>query len=220
MRRRANDGVSPVASPQYFHSWRVFLCMYARAFPRMADEDAEITSVVLRERSRLRQFIRRRVASRADAEDILQDVFHDFVQVYRLSNAIEQAGAWLYRVARNRIIDRFRKQRELSAGRSAVDSEEDREASEYRLEIALPSPQDGPEAEYARSRLLTALQQAIDELPPDQRDVFVAHELDGRSFKELATRLDIPINTLLARKRYAILQLRKHLQAVYDELGH
>jgi RNA polymerase sigma factor (sigma-70 family) len=170
----------------------------------MAEKDAEIASVVRRERSRLGHFIRRRVLSQEDAEDILQDVFHDFVQVYRLSETIEQAGAWLFRVARNRIIDRFRKTREHSA--------------DYQLDLALPSPHDGPEAEYARSRLLTALQQAIEELPREQRDVFLAHELEGRSFKEMAAQLGIPVNTLLARKRYAVLQLRKRLQITYDEL--
>jgi RNA polymerase sigma factor (sigma-70 family) len=184
----------------------------------MAEKDAEIASVVRRERSRLGRFIRRRVLNPADAEDILQDVFHDFVQVYRLSATVEQAGAWLYRVARNRIIDRFRKKREQSANEPAARSEDDADAAEYQLDLALPSPHGGPEAEYARSRLLTALQQAIEELPREQRDVFLAHELEGRSFKEMAVQLGIPVNTLLARKRYAVLQLRKRLQTTYDEL--
>ena len=192
--------------------------MSVRALPSMAEKDAEIASVVRRERSRLGHFIRRRVLNPADAEDILQDVFHDFVQVYRLSATVEQAGAWLYRVARNRIIDRFRKKREHSANEPAARSEDDSDAAEYQLDLALPSPHGGPEAEYARSRLLTALQQAIEELPREQRDVFLAHELEDRSFKEMAAQLGIPVNTLLARKRYAVLQLRKRLQTTYDEL--
>jgi RNA polymerase sigma factor (sigma-70 family) len=181
----------------------------------MTEQDGDITAVVLRERSRLGKFIRRRVFNPADAEDILQDVFYEFVAVHRLPASIEQASAWLFRVARNRIIDRLRKKREQSANQPAGEPDDD---GEYRLDLALPSPDGGPEADYARSVLLTALQRALDELPDNQREVFVAHELEGRSFKQLAGMSGLSVNTLLARKRYAVLLLRARLQAAYDEL--
>jgi len=181
------------------------------------DRDSVITATVLRERSRLVNFIRRSVRDQTDAEDILQDVFHEFVEAYRLPEPIEQASAWLFRVARNRIIDRFRKKKEQSLSDITGDADDDDESA-YRLDLALPSPDAGPEAQYARHRLLNALQKALDELQPTQREVFVAHELEGSSFKELASRSGVPVNTLLARKRYAVLQLRVRLQTVYDEL--
>ena len=177
----------------------------------MTDKDSEISAVVVRERSRLGNFIRRRIGNPEEAEDILQDVFYEFVEEYRLPESIEQASAWLFRVARNRIIDRFRKKKEVPI--SETGDEED-----YRLDLALPSPDAGPEAEYARAVLLDALRQALDELPEAQREVFVEHELEGRSFKEIAAQSGVAINTLLARKRYAVLHLREKLQAVYDEL--
>jgi RNA polymerase sigma factor (sigma-70 family) len=177
----------------------------------MTDKDSEISAVVVRERSRLGNFIRKRVGNPTEAEDILQDVFYEFVEEYRLPETIEQASAWLFKVARNRIIDRFRKKKEVSL--SETDDEE-----EYRLDLALPSPDAGPEAEYARTVLLDALREALDELPDAQREVFVEHELEGRSFKEMAAQNGVAINTLLARKRYAVLHLRERLQAVYDEL--
>src|SRR6195952_588683 len=139
----------------------------------MTDKDRDITAIVLRERSRLGNFIRRRVGSGTDAEDILQDVFHEFVEAYRLPEPIEQASAWLFRVARNRIVDRFRKKKELPLPMVA-DADDD----EYRLDIALPAHDGGPEAAYARSVLLEALQHALDELPDNQREVFIAHELE------------------------------------------
>ena len=181
----------------------------------MLERDNDLTATILRERTRLGHFIRRRVRDPSDAEDILQDVFHEFVQAYRLPAPIEQASAWLFRVARNRIIDVFRKRRELPLAEAAAEPEDE---SEYRLDLALPSQEAGPEAAYARSVLLDALQAALDELPANQRDVFVAHELEGRSFKELAAGSGVSVNTLLARKRYAVLHLRASLQAVYDEL--
>ncbi|CAE6713689.1 MULTISPECIES: RNA polymerase sigma factor [Paraburkholderia] len=180
----------------------------------MIERDTDITATVLRERTKLGNFIRRRVHDQGDAEDILQDVFHEFVQAYRLPAPIEQVSAWLFRVARNRIIDRFRKRREQPLAEIADDSDD----VEYRLDLALPATDAGPEALYARSVLLEALQEALNELPADQRDVFVAHELEGRSFKELAAESGVGVNTLLARKRYAVLHLRVRLQAVYDEL--
>jgi RNA polymerase sigma factor (sigma-70 family) len=186
----------------------------------MTGKDSDITAVVLRERSRLGSFIRRRVPDPTDAEEILQDVFYEFVDAYRLPASIEQASAWLFRVARNRIIDRFRKKREQSMSQRSQgpDGESDTDEEAYRLDLALPSTDAGPEAEYARSVLLVALQEALDELPHDQREVFVAHELEGRSFKDMAAHSGVPVNTLLARKRYAVLHLRGRLQTVYDEL--
>ncbi|MGF6643768.1 RNA polymerase sigma factor [Paraburkholderia sp. GAS82] len=181
----------------------------------MLERDNDLTATILRERTRLGHFIRRRVRDPSDAEDILQDVFHEFVQAYRLPAPIEQASAWLFRVARNRIIDVFRKRRELPLVEAATEPDDE---SEYRLDLALPSQDAGPEAAYARSVLLDALQAALDELPANQCDVFVAHELEGRSFKELAGESGVSVNTLLARKRYAVLHLRASLQAVYDEL--
>ena len=181
----------------------------------MTDRDSDITATVLREHSRLGNFIRHRVGDQTDAEDILQDVFHEFVEAYRLPAPIEHASAWLFHVARNRIVDRFRKKKEEPLQPSA---DPDDEASEVRLDLALPALDAGPEAAYARSLLLKALQQALDELPENQREVFVAHELEGSSFKEMAARNGVAVNTLLARKRYAVLHLRARLQTVYDEL--
>ncbi|MDE1004209.1 MAG: sigma-70 family RNA polymerase sigma factor [Paraburkholderia fungorum] len=183
----------------------------------MIERDNDITATVLRERSKLGNFIRRRVHDQGEAEDILQDVFHEFVQAYRLPAPIEQVSAWLFRVARNRIIDRFRKRREQALADMA-DDQDDADNPDYRLDLALPATDAGPEAVYARSVLLETLQDALDELPANQRDVFVAHELEGRSFKELASESGVGVNTLLARKRYAVLHLRVRLQAVYDEL--
>ena len=179
----------------------------------MTDLDGEITAVVVRERSRLGNFIRRRVIDPAEAEDILQDVFHEFIEAYRLPESIEQVSAWLFQVARNRIIDRFRKKKAVPVSETGLDDDE-----EYRLDLALPSPDAGPEAEYARSVLLDALRVALGELPEFQRDVFVAHELEGVSFKQMAAQTGLSVNTLLARKRYAVLFLRRRLQTVYDEL--
>ena len=181
----------------------------------MLERERDLTATILRERSKLGHFIRRRVRDPSEAEDILQDVFHEFVQAYRLPAPIEQVSAWLFRVARNRIIDVFRKKRELPLAEATGEPDDD---SEYRLDLALPSYEAGPEAVYARSVLLDALQAALDELPGNQREVFVAHELEGRSFKELAAESGVSVNTLLARKRYAVLHLRASLQTVYDEL--
>ncbi len=178
----------------------------------MAEQDKRITETISRERGRLRNFIRRRVPDANEAEDILQDVFFEYVENYRLPEPIEQVGAWLFRVARNRIIDRFRKKREVALPEVSGDDEDD-----HWLEEVLPSPDAGPEAAYARSVLLEELHAALAELPKEQRDVFIAHELDGRSFKELAAENGASVNTLLARKRYAVLHLRARLQTIYDE---
>jgi len=176
-------------------------------------EDDRITDAVAQEQGRLRAFIRRRVPDLEEADDILQEVFSEFVGAVRALQPIEQAGAWMFRVARNRIIDRFRRRRpEVSTSQPAGD-----DADEFTLADLLPSPDAGPDAEYARSVLIDQLEEALDELPDDQRWVFVAHEIEGRSFKELAEESGVSINTLLSRKRYAVLHLRKQLQAIYDE---
>ena len=187
----------------------------AASLERMAGEqDERIVEVVERERSRLLGFIRRRVGDPLDAEDVLQDVFEALVEANRLLMPIDHVGGWLYRVARNRITDLFRKKKPERLGDGVVD---DQEGERLRLEDLLPSPAAGPDALYARSVLLEELEQAVDELPVEQREVFVAHELEGRSFKELAAETGVNVNTLLSRKRYAVLRLRERLQELYDE---
>jgi RNA polymerase sigma factor (sigma-70 family) len=178
------------------------------------EQDRRITETVEREQARLRNFIRRRVADRADAEDILQDVFYEFVEAYRMLQPIEQAGAWLFRVARNRIIDLFREKRAGSISDPIGAGEEGEPVS---LEDLLPSPDAGPEAAYARKVLIEELENAVDELPEDQRQVFIAHEIVGRSFKDLAEETGLSVNTLLSRKHYAVLELRRRLQAIHEE---
>jgi RNA polymerase sigma factor (sigma-70 family) len=176
---------------------------------------ATITDTVDREQSRLRNFIRRRVADQEDAEDILQDVFYELVEAYRLMKPVEQVTAWLFRVARNRITDLFRsKQRAALRGGSGTVTDE---GEMLQLEEFLPSPDAGPDAVYARSVLLDELDAALDELPEDQREVFVAHELMGQSFKELSAETGVSVNTLLSRKHYAVLYLRERLQEIHDE---
>ena len=172
----------------------------------------DLTEIIARERSRLGGFIRRRVPDLGEAEDILQDVFFELVEAWRLPEPIEQVGAWLFRVARNRIIDRFRKKRE----EPLAEAEEEEHC--YWLEQALPAVTSGPEAAFARAALLEAISAALDELPAPQREVFMAHELDGWSFKELAEHSGVKVNTLLGWKRRAVLHLRERLQPVYDEL--
>ena len=179
------------------------------------EQDQRISEVVEREQSRLRNFIRRRVPDPRDAEDILQDVFHALVEANRMLMPIEHVTGWLFRVARNRITDLFRKKRPESFNDIAVADEDD---ERLQLEDLLPSPDAGPEALFARNVLLDALESAVDELPEEQREVFVAHELDGRSFKEIAAETGVSVNTLLSRKRYAVLRLRERLQSIYDNL--
>lgn len=180
---------------------------------RMAEQDRNITEAVSRERGRLRSFIRRRVSDHGDAEDILQEVFFEVTQAYRMPEPIEQLGAWMYRVALNRITDLFRKKKPESLEQIFSGHDED-----LVLDDFLPAANGDPDAEYKRSKLLQALSDAVAELPEEQRAVFIAHELEGVSFKELAQQNGASLNTLLARKRYAVLQLRKRLQTVYDEL--
>lgn len=181
----------------------------------MPEQDERLTEAIGREQGRLRKFIRRRVADEAEAEDILQDVFYELIEAYRLMKPIEQVGAWLYRVARNRIIDRFRKKKpELF---SAAKHLEDEGGDSPALEDLLPSSDAGPEASYARSILLEELDAVIEELPQEQREAFVAHEIQGISFKELSAETGVGVNTLLSRKHHAVLHLRRRLQSIYRE---
>ena len=186
----------------------------ALTIERMTDQDQQISQTIEREQARLRNFIRRRVDDESDADDILQDVFSELVEAYRLMQPIEQVGAWLFRVARNRIIDRFRK-RKPETLREEMAVAEDGEF--LLLEDLLPSPDTGPEAAYARTVLLEELTDALEELPDEQREVFIAHEIEGRSFKELAAETTLSVNTLLSRKHYAVIHLRERLRAIYDE---
>jgi RNA polymerase sigma factor (sigma-70 family) len=180
----------------------------------MAEQDQRISEVVKREQSRLRNFIRRRVADPGDVEDILQDVFYKLVEANRLLMPLDHVTGWLFRVARNRIIDLLREQKPVSSIDSSITEQN---GEELRLEDLLPAPDAGPEALYARNVLLDELEMALDELAKEQRDVFVAHELEGRSFKQMAADTGENVNTLLSRKRYAVLHLRERLQDVYDE---
>ena len=188
----------------------------AFSIPAMADEqNRQISEAIQKDGQRLRNFIRRRVADPTEAEDILQDVFYELIESYRLMEPIEQAGAWMFRVARNRIIDLFRKKKPQSlndAVRSSGDDEDQRV-----LEDLLPSPDAGPDGEYARSILVDELEEALDELSEDQRAVFLAHEIEGKSFKEISAETGVSVNTLLSRKHYAVLNLRRRLQSLYDE---
>jgi len=182
------------------------------------EQNRRISEVIQRERRRLLNFIRKHVGDEGDAEDILQDVFYELIAAYRLMQPVEQVGAWLYRVARNRIIDRFRKRKpearsEMTLGANQGENQPDA----LLLEDLLPSPDAGPDAVYARSVLLEELDAALEDLPENQRAVFIAHEIEGRSFKQLADETGLSVNTLLSRKHYAVLHLRRRLQAIYDE---
>jgi RNA polymerase sigma factor (sigma-70 family) len=186
------------------------------AIERMTgDQDRHISEAVEQQRGRLRNFIRSRVPDPIDAEDILQDVFYELVVAYRLAKPIEQLGAWLFRVARNRIIDRFRKQKpeESSAGGRAADEDT------LSLEELLPSPDASPEAVFVRNVLMDEIGEALSELPPEQREVFIANEIEGRTFAEIAGETGTSINTLLSRKRYAVLHLRRHLREIYEDFN-
>jgi RNA polymerase sigma factor (sigma-70 family) len=195
--------MSEAASPKYM------------ALERMAlEQDQRIYEVVKREQSRLRNFIRRRVPDPRDAEDILQDVFYRLVEANRLLMPIEHITGWLFRVARNRITDLFRKKEPENFSDIPI---VDDEGEVLQIEDLLPSRDAGPEALYFREALLEELETALDELPEEQRDVFVAHEFEGLSFKQIAAETGVSVNTLLSRKRYAVLHLRERLQRVYDE---
>jgi RNA polymerase sigma factor (sigma-70 family) len=180
----------------------------------MTEQDRQISEVIAEERSRLRNFIRKRVPNEADVEDLLQEVFYELVEANRLLMPIEHVTGWLFRVARNRITDLFRKKRPETFSDAAL---EDENGELLQIEDLLPSPDAGPEAIYVRNMLLDELELALDELPDEQRDVFVAHEVEGRSFKELSAESGVNVNTLLSRKRYAVLHLRERLHSIHDE---
>ncbi len=180
----------------------------------MTEQDRQIAEIIEEERSRLRNFIRRRVPNPSDAEDIVQEVFYELVEANRLLMPIDHVTGWLFRVARNRITDLFRKKKPETFSDAAV---EDENGEVLQIEDLLPSPDAGPEALYVRNVLLDELELALEELPDEQRDVFVAHELEGRSFKELSAETGVNVNTLLSRKRYAVLHLRGRLQSIHDE---
>src|SRR6516225_6808708 len=182
---------------------------------RMAlEQDQRITEVVKQEQSRLRNFIRRRVPDEFEAEDVLQDVFYRLVEANRLLMPIDHITGWLFQVARNRITDLFRKKQPENFSEITI---ADESGEGLQFEDLLPSRDAGPEGEYVRKRLLEELQRALAELPKEQRDVFIAHEFEGRSFKELAAETGVSVNTLLARKRYAVLHLRERLQRAYND---
>ena len=188
--------------------------MKALAIDMTLEQDRQISEAVEQQRPRLRGFISRRVADPSDVEDILQEVFFELVEAYRLMKPVETAGAWLFQVARNRIIDRFRKKKPELLADLNVESEKGEMLS---IEEFLPSPDAGPEAAYTRTVLIEELEAALEELPEEQRRVFIQHEIEGRSFKELAAESGISLNTLLSRKRYAVLHLRERLQSLHDE---
>lgn len=182
----------------------------------MTEQDQRISEAISRDESRLREFIRKRVSEPGDAEDILQDVFYELVEAYRMMKPVEQVTAWLFRIARNRIIDLFRKRRSEGLATSPVTLSEDGEP--LLLTDLLPSRDAGPEAAYARTVLVEELDDALEELSEEQREVFIAHEIEGYSFREIAAQTGISVNTLLSRKHYAVLRLRQRLRAIYDEL--
>ncbi|MGO9638375.1 MAG: RNA polymerase sigma factor [Terracidiphilus sp.] len=180
----------------------------------MIEQDLRISEIIAEERCRLRNFIRKRVPLEADVEDLVQEVFYELVRANRLLMPVEYVTGWLYSVARNRITDLFRKKTPESFSHAALADEEE---ELLHLEDLLPSPDAGPDALYARSVLLDELESALDELPDEQREVFVGHELEGRSFKQMAAETGVSVNTLLSRKRYAVLHLRERLRSIYDE---
>jgi len=181
----------------------------------MSEQDRRISELVAKQGARLRNFIRKRVPNEADVEDLLQEVFYELVEANRLLMPIEYVTGWLFQVARNRITDLFRKKKPETFSDAAV---LDEEGELLRIEDLLPSPDAGPEAAYVRNEMLEELELALSELPEEQRQVFLAHELEGRSFKELAEESGVGINTLLSRKRYAMLHLRERLRGIHDEL--
>jgi RNA polymerase sigma factor (sigma-70 family) len=180
----------------------------------ITEQNKLISQAMERDEPRLRNFIRKHVADTGEAEDIVQEVFYELLEAYRLMKPVEHVTAWLFRVARNRIIDLFRKKRPESLNEPVVSADD---GDTLLLEDMLPSAEVGPEAAYARNMLLDALEDAIEELPAAQREVFIAHELAGLSFKEISAQTGVSVNTLLSRKRYAVLYLRQRLQAIYED---
>lgn len=189
----------------------------AREIDWMTGPGRQVSAEIERQRPRLRNFIRKRVAGSEDVEDILQDVFAELIEAYELMQPVEQVGAWLFRVARNRIIDLFRRRKtEAIEKPQSLEGDDDETLG---IDELLPSAEAGPEAAYMRSVLQDELDLALSELPIEQQDIFIAHEIEGRSFKELAAETGLSMNTLLARKHYAVRHLRKRLQAIYDEFN-
>ena len=182
----------------------------------ITEQDKLISQAMERDEPRLRSFIRKHVANTSDAEDIVQEVFYELLEAYRLMKPVEHVTAWLFRVARNRMIDLFRKKRPESLNEPVISAED---GGTLSLEDLLPSAEASPEAAYARNMLLDELEDAIDELPEAQREVFVAHELTGLSFKEISAETGLSVNTLLSRKHYAVLHLRRRLQAIYEDFA-
>jgi RNA polymerase sigma factor (sigma-70 family) len=180
------------------------------------EQDRQVYQVLERERPRLRNWIRRRLADPSEVEDVLQDVFFELVQVDQLLSPIEDVGAWLYRVARNRITDLFRKKKPEALADQVIASNA---GEALALEDLLPSPEAGPEAIYARGILVEELADSLEALPAEQREVFLAHEIEGLSFREISALTGTSVNTLISRKRYAVLQLRRRLQVIYEEFG-
>jgi RNA polymerase sigma factor (sigma-70 family) len=175
-----------------------------------AEQDQRLSWAFERERRRLLAFIRRRIPDEIDAEDLLQDVFYELVEAYRMMKPIAHAGTWMMQVAKNRITDLFRR------GKNEVVEDGGRRI----LEDLLPSPDAGPDALYARGVLLAEIEAALGELPVSQREVFLAHEIDGRSFADISGETGVSVNTLLSRKHYAVKRLRNRLQRIYDESGY
>jgi RNA polymerase sigma factor (sigma-70 family) len=181
---------------------------------RMNDEDPRLSEILAEDRARLRDFIRQRVPNEADAEDLLQEVFYEAILAYRLMEPIERWSSWMFRVARNRIIDRFRSKR--PAGMESASSITSVDGDRLFLEDVLPSLEAGPDAAYARSVLMEELEEAIDALPEAQREVFVAHEIEGESMNDIARRTGVSLNTVLSRKHYAVKALRRQLKTIHD----
>ena len=182
----------------------------------MSEQDQFLAEAMEREEPRLRSFIRKRVLDTSDAEDVLQDVFYELIAAYRMMQPVEQVTAWMFRVARNRITDLFRRRKTVSLNEPASADEDSAET----LEDLLPAADAGPDALFARGELLEALEDALEELPAGQREAFLAHEVLGRSFKEMSAETGVSVNTLLARKRYAVLHLRKRLKEVQEDFGN
>ncbi|RSL18772.1 RNA polymerase sigma factor (sigma-70 family) [Edaphobacter aggregans] len=180
------------------------------------EQNQLLSQAMERDEPRLRSFIRKYVADSGDAEDVLQDVFYELLETYRLMKPVEHVTAWLFRVARNRMIDLFRRTKASSLNEPTGPGDAD---DVLVLEDLLPSAEAGPEAAYARNLLIDALDDALEELPPMQRDVFVAHELEGRSFKEISADTGLSVNTLLSRKHYAVLHLRRRLQSIHEDFA-
>ncbi|KUG09315.1 RNA polymerase sigma factor [Solirubrum puertoriconensis] len=184
----------------------------------MTEQNDRVQEAVREQRSKLLSFIRRRIPDEADAEDVLQDVFYELVQSYRLVKPVEQMAAWLFRVARNKIIDRYRRPKpasleEAASYHSAADSDEP-----LLLADVLPAPDDSTETAMARETIMEAILDALEELSPAQRQVFVWHEFDGKTFKQMSEETGVPLKTLISRKHYAVQQLRTKLQALYTDL--